>query len=75
MPELKDHTSEKWWVAHNNDFSVIHYGKVKIGQVVSSGQPSLVTYDTEQSWLAFLATKGINPNEQPPTPPPTIPTP
>ncbi len=65
MQELKNQTSAKWWVAHNNDFSVIHYGKAEVGQVVSSGQPSLVTYDTEQAWLDFLATKGINPNEQP----------
>ncbi len=64
MQELKGHTSAKWWVAHNNDFSVIHYGKAEVGQVVSSGQPILDTYDTEQAWLDFLTTKGINPNQE-----------
>ncbi len=63
MQELKDHTSTKWWITHNNDYSVIHHGKVEVGQIVTSGQQIIDIYDTEQEWLDFLATKNINPNQ------------
>lgn len=63
MQELKNHTSTKWWIAHNNDYSVIHHGKVEVGQIVTSGQQIIDIYDTEQEWLDFLATKNINSNQ------------
>lgn len=63
MQELKDQITETWWIAHNDDYSVIHYGSVEVGQIVTTGQPILDTYSTKDAWKTILAEYNIDPDE------------
>ena len=63
MQEIKDEVSKKYWIAHN-DSDVVHYGELDIGNVVSTGQSNLESFDTEQSWIDRLDNFGIDPNEE-----------
>ena len=42
-------TKETWWVAYNDDY--FHFGKLEIGQEVSTGLSNLETFDTEEEMI------------------------
>lgn len=51
--------SEIWFIAHNGS-DVFHHGKAIAGQEVSTGQPILETFATEQEFSARCAELGIS---------------
>ena len=48
--------NDKWWIAYNNDNSVVHYGKTDAPQETETGLPLYQVFDTEESWLNELNT-------------------
>ena len=52
MKQLKGHTQTKWWIAYAGD--IVHYGKVEVGQKVSTGQSELISFDNEEDWKSHL---------------------
>lgn len=54
-------TEDTWFIAHNADYSVIHYGWVAKGRELDSGQPIIEEFDNEAAWLVKLAELGIVP--------------
>lgn len=63
MAELKDHTNKKYWIAHNES-DIVHYGEVEVGQVVTTGQPTLEEFDDRDLWKARLAEFSIDPDAE-----------
>jgi len=47
--------NDKWWIAYNNDNTVVHYGKTDAPQVTETGLPLYQIFDTEESWLTELS--------------------
>jgi len=60
-------TEDTWFIAHNTDYSVIHYGWVLKGKELDSGQPVIEEFDNKDAWLERLRNFGITP--EPPTGP------
>ena len=46
--------NDKWWIAYNNDNTIVHYGKTDAPQVTETGLPLYRVFDTEESWLVEL---------------------
>jgi hypothetical protein len=61
MKELKNHTSPKWWIARTGT-NIIHYGRAKKGQVVTTGQATLEQFNNEHDWKNKLKALGITVN-------------
>jgi hypothetical protein len=38
-----------WYIAHN-DTDVFHTGEIDVGQTVTTGQPNLETFTTQEEW-------------------------
>lgn len=55
-------TQDTWFIAHNADYSVVHYGWVSKGKELDSGQPIIEEFDNEAAWLIRLAELGIVPD-------------
>jgi len=47
MKEIKNRKS--FWIAHNND-KVVHFGGLKEGRKVQTGQPFLEEFEDEELW-------------------------
>jgi hypothetical protein len=61
MITINDHTSTKYVVAHNGA-DVFHIVKLEVGQELSSGQPYVEAFDTEEELSLKLADLSGNPN-------------
>ncbi len=55
-------TQDTWFIAHNADYSVIHYGFVYKDKELDSGQPIIEEFYNEAAWLIRLAELGIVPD-------------
>ena len=55
-------TQDIWFIAHNADYSVIHYGFVYKDKELDSGQPIIEEFDNEAAWLIRLTELGIVPD-------------
>ena len=42
-------TSTTWWIAHNND-DILHYSKAEPNTIITTGQPTLETFDNKIDW-------------------------
>ena len=47
---IRNEVTAKWWVAYNEDKSVVHYGKTEVGYETVSGQPLYEIFDTELAY-------------------------
>ena len=54
MAKLENHIVDTWFIAKNENNTVIHYGLCEVGQVTETGQPILETYENESDWLNRL---------------------
>jgi hypothetical protein len=54
-------TKNTWFIAHNNDYSITHYGWVSTGKELDSGQPFVDEFYNVDDWLAKLTELGITP--------------
>lgn len=54
---------DTWFIAHNEELTVIHYGFCPKGTALDSGQPIIEEFDNEADWLIRLAELGIIPEE------------
>ena len=50
---------ETYWVAYNDDLSVIHHGTLVVGQSLKTGQPNLFKTTVKTKWLNKLAEFGV----------------
>ena len=57
---IRNEVTAKWWVAYNEDKSIIHYGKTGVGQTTKTGQPIFEVFDTEQAYVNRLIELNIN---------------
>lgn len=48
----------KYYIAHNNN-NIFHYGELREGQHIESGQPFYKEFETEQELIDFLTEKGV----------------
>lgn len=56
-------TSDKpYYVATNEDASIVHYGCKLEGLQVETGMPNCLCIETEEEYLAELAKYGIEPD-------------
>lgn len=53
MKEIKDHKTKVWVIAHDAD-SVFHPAEVEVGNVLTTGQPFLEQFDTEEAMVQRL---------------------
>jgi hypothetical protein len=63
MHEIKNAQVEKWVVCHNG-VDVFHLSNLKVGGNLSSGQPQMEQFDTEEQAVNFI--KGIKPDYKQP---------
>ena len=49
-----------WFIAKNNDNSIIHYGFAGAGTDMSVGQPIIETFNNEQDYLNRLIELNVN---------------
>ena len=52
---------DTWYIAHNEDLTIIHYGFCPEGTALDSGQPIIEEFDNEADWLIRLDELGITP--------------
>ena len=52
---------DTWFIAKNEDNSVIHYGYCPANTELDTGQPIVEEYDNEADWLVRLTELGITP--------------
>jgi hypothetical protein len=52
-------TVDTWFIAHNGK-DIYHYGFAAKGTSITSGQPILETFESEQEYLDKLKQYGIN---------------
>ena len=57
-----------WFIARNDDYTVINYGYAEKGGVLLPGQPVLEKYYTEYEWRLSLENYDIFPDKTPPEP-------
>jgi hypothetical protein len=53
IKEIKNHTSPVWAIAHDSN-SVFHPAKLEVGQIMTTPQPFLERFDTEEDMLDRL---------------------
>ena len=60
MPnQIKNHKKKVYWIAHSEDLSVFHHGSIEVGSFLTTGQPVLEQFETEQEWSeAIIQLKG-----------------
>lgn len=58
--EIRYPQNKKYWICHNEDGSVMHFGETDINQVTSTGQPVLEGYDSEDELVTAIASKDVN---------------
>jgi len=55
-----------WFIARNNDFTVINYGYAEKGGIILPGQEILEKYYTQNEWELVLENYDIYPEPTPP---------
>ena len=50
----KTEMNEKWWIATNEDNSIVHYGKTDPPQQTETGLPNHSLFNDETSWKTEL---------------------
>jgi hypothetical protein len=61
--------TDTWIIAKQEDNSIVHYGFAATGTRIDTGQPQLLEYESEVSWVAALVLLGIDPFPQEPNEP------
>jgi len=51
---IRNEITKKWWIAYNEDKSILHKGVTEIGSETVSGQPLHEIFNTEQEYLDRL---------------------
>lgn len=49
-----------YYVAHCDDFDVVHYGYRVVGNSVSTGQANLLSFTDRALWAAWLLAHGVS---------------
>ena len=57
---IRNEITTKWWIAYNEDKSVVHNGVTEVGSETSFGQPLCETFNNEQDYLNRLIELNIN---------------
>jgi hypothetical protein len=59
---MKTYTNinKPFWIAHSDDFKIVHYGELQEGTEVTTAQPNLLSYDDEIKWKNKLKELGID---------------
>ncbi len=52
-------TEECYWIAFSDDKTKVHYGQLTSGRVVSTGQPNVEKFETEDEWKTRLTELGV----------------
>ena len=52
--------NKKYWICHNKNGSVMHFGETDINQVTSTAQPVLEGFDSEEQLVTRIASKDVN---------------
>jgi len=55
-------TEDTWFIARNEDLTIIHYGFAPKGTDIDTGQPIVEEFDNEADWLARLLELNIIPD-------------
>ena len=45
---IKNHTKDTWFIAYNQDEGIHHFGLLEVGRELSSGQPILEQFESEE---------------------------
>lgn len=53
MKEIKDHKQKIWAIAHDSNI-VFHPMEIEVGKVLTTGQPFLEQFDTEEAMVERL---------------------
>ena len=59
MPEFINPGQEVYYITCNNDDTIVNYGVLGVGQVISTGLPNLYTYINFTDVVDDLAVKDI----------------
>ena len=59
MAEINKPTTTQYWICHNDDGSVMHFGQTEPDQVTTTGQPVLEGYDDEEKLVTAIASKDV----------------
>jgi len=59
MAEIKYPITKQFWICHNADGSVMHFGETDTNQVTTTGQPVLEGYDDEEKLVTAIASKDV----------------
>ena len=54
-------TQETWFIARNEDLTIIHYGYAPANTEIDSGQPVIEEFDNVDNWLVRLKELNITP--------------
>ena len=56
-------TEDTWFIARNEDSTIVHYGFSPKGTDIDTGQPVVEEFNNKADWLARLLELGITPIE------------
>ena len=56
-------TEDTWFIARNEDSTIVHYGFAPEGTDIDTGQPVVEEFNNRADWLARLLELGITPIE------------
>lgn len=59
MAEIKYPITKQFWICHNADGSVMHFGETDTNQVTTTGQPVLEGFNTGDELVTHIASKDI----------------
>lgn len=59
MAEINKPSVKTYWMCHNADGSVMHFGETDTNQVTITGQPVLEGFDTEEKLVTAIASKDV----------------
>ena len=59
MAEINKPTTTQYWICHNADGSVMHFGQTESDQVTTTGQPVLNGYDDEEQLNTAIASMDV----------------
>jgi len=56
-------TEDTWFIARNEDLTIIHYGYASANTEIDTGQPVIEEFNNVEDWIERLAELGITPEE------------
>lgn len=56
-------TEDTWFIARNEDLTIIHYGYAPANTEIDTGQPVIEEFNNVEDWIERLAELGITPEE------------